>query len=445
MQTNAVSELAMALNDSDGAVALAAAKSLERIGVEAGSPALSDQLDSSSDSLRLACVNALGKTGGEIGAQGLVRALTDKSAQIRTAAMQALTTMDPACIPTVLNALRHEKKVIRAGAIEVLKQRHAIPLSGPALIEYKLAVISTDAQETLNTGLIQELVATKEDGISTLLEAAAHPVKDIREHAFRALEFIGEPVAEKALAAVRTKSSSAARSWYESRTQWHGAPSWRIDLWAALSVLNPDFEREYMKLKGDDALRIISGDDFSVPRADIPLLINLLGDSTHRETAKKKLIQSGALSVLPILAATQAQDEAIASAAAEIIGELADPRGTRPLMNVLRPKIEAGEALSASPFYLALLKLNAPEAEPVLLLQIRPHVDRAIQLFERQYPDARVMSAETLDADADRDRPVTFRLGYIASHKAGAAIVTFIKNEDGHWVPDPVLPATLPQ
>lgn len=453
MQTNAVSELARALGDSNTEVVFAAVHSIGLIGDESGSPALSAQLTSSSEALRLACVAALGKTGGEAGAQGLITALAD-NAIVRGTAIDSLIAIGSPCIPAVLEALKNEDPSIRSGALTVLPELEAVPTSGPELIWYQLAEISIENETELDQELISTLSQAEGDDLIALLAATGHPVEIIREHAFRAVEQMGEPVTPAAMAAAEVAANSHARKWYNGRTDWNGAPSWRIDLWAALTALNPDFKldsanREYLKLKGADALRILSAADFSATREYAPLLIDLLDDSSCRSTAQKQLTESGDLSVLPLIAAIQASNETIAGSAAEIVGEFEDQRAAQPLIDVLQAKLDAGAELTTSPFYIALVQINVPAAEPVLQ-KIRPNSDRSIQVFENQYSNLRVMSAETreaepnadTDATSDAEQPLTFRLGYMAGHSVGEALVTFIKNEEGNWVPDPALPET---
>ena len=119
-----------------------------------------------------------------------------------------------------------------------------------------------------------------------------------------------------------------------------------------------------------------------------------------------------------------------------------DQRAYEPLTNALQRRIDAGEPLSDSSIYTALSKLNRLEADP-LLQKIRPNTARAIQLFERQYRDARVIAADTMDPYTDNEAPIVFHLAYQENGVPGRLDVTFKKDSQGNWLPSPALPYTL--
>ncbi|MDH3982541.1 MAG: HEAT repeat domain-containing protein, partial [Kiritimatiellaceae bacterium] len=191
--TGAVKQLGEALNDSEADVQLSAAVALGRIGDEGGSEALAGKLGDSSVALRKACVEALGQTGGDVAAEGLIDALADSDAGISKAAIASLVHLKETSVPFALEALRNEKKKIRAESISVLRKLEAIPEDGNNLIWYQLARISVDSEEEIDKGVVHMLAKQGEPAIDTLLEAAAHVVVDFREHAVLALEHIGKP------------------------------------------------------------------------------------------------------------------------------------------------------------------------------------------------------------------------------------------------------------
>jgi hypothetical protein len=67
-----------------------------------------------------------------------------------------------------------------------------------------------------------------------------------------------------------------------------------------------------------------------------------------------------------------------------------------------------------------------------------------MRVFERKYPGARPMSAETKDETGHYSQPVHFRLGYIRDGKVGEMEFTFMKDGSGDWIPTPPLPDRLP-
>ncbi len=468
----AVEPLAEALGDSEEAVQCAAATSLGQIGDEAASKPLVQKLSSGSDALRLACAEALASTGGDVAADGLIGALADSSGAVRKAAVASLVTIGKPSIPYALNALKNDEESIRAGSIAVIQQLQAIPLTGADSIWYALAKVSVDKSGAIDSSVVEKL-ARMDDKVDTLLEAVAHNVADFREHAFRALETIGEPCTAKAVAAAQ---SSAGAAWFKTRGKWNGAPSWRIDLWGALTALNPQFKLDRgmagsMAMQGRPAFTVIVAPDFKPSREYIPLLIALLGDTTmpppeqpdydaegipvvkqaidrfrgeaNQQMAKAKLDSAGDLATYPLIAAIEDDNELVAGHAAELLGEQKEAGALAPLIKVLGRKIAAGEQLTTSPFYNALQKLDDPAAEP-LLLKVRPNPDRAMRVFERKYPGARPISAETKDETGHYSQPVHFRLGYIRDGKVGEMEFTFMKDGSGDWIPTPPLPDRLP-
>jgi HEAT repeat protein len=472
----AVNQLVETLDDSDAEVQLAAAVSLGLIGDESGSEGLAARLNTPSTALRKACVISLGLTGGELAAEGLIGALADENEGIEKAARESLIGLGETAIPFALEALKSGDTPIRAGAIAVLRGLKAVPETGSNMIWYQLARASVDRKEGLDKSVVQTLVAQGESAYDTLLEAAAHPAPEIRENATFALERGGKNVLPKAEKALTQYANDAAIKWMAKRGSWAGAPSWRIDLWASLAALNPQFEIDSatvssLEMQARPAFNIIANPQFKPTRPYIPMLIDLLGDTTkpppeqpdydadgipivkqkrdmfrgeaNRMLAEEKLAEADYFATLPLIAAIEDDDELIAGNAADILGSQGEKRALRPLMNVVQKKLDAGDVLSDSPFYVALQKMDEPQAEP-LLLKIRPNPDRAMRVFERKYPGIRPMSAETKDDTGHPSQPVSFRLGYIDGARVGELIVTFMVNADGNWEPAPPLPEQLP-
>ncbi len=472
----AVPQLTEALGDADESVQLAAALSIGQIGDESGSEGLAGKLNAASSELRKTCAVALGQTGGETAIKALIPALADQNNGVASAAKESLLTLGEPTIPYMLDALKAKELPVRKGALFVLRKLEAVPDAGAYRIWYQLARVSVDADEAIDQGVVNSLIAEGVDAADILLEAAAHPVGDFREHATLALEHFGEAVLELVTAAVDIYATAPAKKWLAARGSWAGAPSWRIDLWAGIAALDPTFSLNKatvnsFEMQARPAFNILVDPQFSLTREYVPLLIALLGDTTmpppaepdydadgiptiktkrdmfrgeaNRQLAAEKLAAADYRAALPLIAAIEDENELIASNAADILGKLGDKRALEPLMHVVQTKLEAGEALTHSPFYIALQKMNEPEAEP-LLLKIRPNADRAMHVFDRKYADIRPVSAETKDTSTEPDQPVNFRIGFIDRGRIGELIVTFTMNAEGNWIPNPPLPDERP-
>lgn len=471
--TGAIPQLVEALDDEDADVQLAAATSLGQIADPAASEGLAAKLTASSSYLRKTCAESLGKTGGEAAIQGLIPAMADSDSGVSNAARGALIEIGETSIPFALEALKNEKKAVRAGAIFVLRKLEAIPASGIHFIWYQLARASVDSKEGLDKGVIANLFKMGDEAIDTLLIAAAHPVEDFREHATIVLEHMGKKALDKAVAAADTNANPDGKKWMAARGSWPGAPSWRIDLWASIAALDPTFSLDKaivssLEMQARPAFTVIVNPQFDVKREYIPLMISLLGDTTkpppeqpdydadgipiikekrdmfrgeaNRTISEEKLAEAGYKATLPLIAAIEDEDELVAGNAAHILGGQGEKRALQPLMNVVRKKLKAGEILTESPFYTALQKMDDPTAEPILL-KIRPNPDRAMQVFARQYEGIRPVSAETKDETGDQSQPVRFRIGYIDRGRIGEMMVTFMPDGNGDWLPTPALPA----
>jgi hypothetical protein len=150
------------------------------------------------------------------------------------------------------------------------------------------------------------------------------------------------------------------------------------------------------------------------------------------------------MAVLPLIAALGDSNPQVVESCAEVLGEIGDKRAIPSLIEILSQKIDAGEQLTSSSFYIALLKLDDPATEPVLL-KVRPNDKRGKRVFERQYPGTSVISARSHDATAHHTKPVAFTLGYHKGEKIGEYRITFAKDANGDWVPTPPLPDQLPE
>lgn len=427
---------------------LAVIASLAKIGSEKASQPVVEKLASSSSiKVRKACIDALSATGGPVALKTLVDALADSNDLIREAATTSLIKIGDPAIPSIMDGLSSNNRDVRRASVALLLGLSAIPTEGNALAWYQIARATTDEDMEIDPETVNTLVGMGMDAVTPLLEAAAHSDAEIRDYAVIALESIGEPCASKATTLVLARAKPDAKAWFKGRTAWSGAPSWRIDLWGAIAAFNPQFEYNgskvaTLKAGGTGAAALISRSNFTTTRPYIPLLINLLADEACVDPVSEKLAGAGVKATFPLIAAIQDENPAIAEGAAAIIGPQEDQRAYEPLTQALQRRVDAGDALSNSAIYTALIKLNHLESDP-LLAKIRPNTARAIQLVERQYRDARVIAADTTDTYTDNEAPVAFHLAYEANGNSGTLDVTFKKDAQGNWLPSPALPYKL--
>ena len=259
---------------------------------------------------------------------------------------------------------------------------------------------------------------------------------------------IGESCTEAILKRLKQTDSVIAANWMNNRDEWAGAPSPLLDLWAAAAALNPELipdrsTTQALRDGGSTAGTVLYNPDFVVERVYIPYLILNLGDSTSGDAAKQKLAGSIEQALLPLIAAISSTDQGIAEGAADLLTDRTDPRMLQPLMAKIEELMEQNVMLSNSPLYSALIQQNELKAE-ALLLKVRPNTNRAIQVFSRQFRDAKITSAMTDDRYEDNEAPVTFHFLYRENEKSGSLEVTFKKDEKGNWYPSPALPYKLP-
>ncbi len=434
----AVDTLAEALNETDETIQLVACETLGRIESPAGSKPLANKLADTTApiKLRLACIDALAGTGGEVALGALVEGLADDDERIREAATTSLIKIGRPAVPSMIKGLRSKDTMVRSASIKLLRGLNAIPTRGEGLVWYQLARSSMAENAETQQEAIDLLVTKGDPMIPTLIEAASLDVADLREAAAQALEGIGESALNEVMKAAEQVVMFETREWFKARSSWTGAPSPLLDLFAAVSMLNPDFEAK------QDTQTILFGSDPKPERSHIPTLVNLLDNSASREQAIKRLEAAGGSATLPLIAAITSTNTAIAEAAAEILSDRRDMRTFQPLVDAVQMRLDAGEALSQSTLYTALLKLDQLDAEP-LLLKIRPNTERALMVFSKQYRDAKIIGIETTDPYTDNEAPVIFHIGYTLNDKPGTLEVTFKKDAKGNWRPSPALPYAL--
>ncbi len=467
----ALQPLIITMDSPANELATAAATSLGLIGDEESIKPLAAKMQSHSSSLRLACVKSFRNIGGQEATAELANALGDINKKTRQFAIDSLVAIGEPAKSCALATLRNKNAQTRLGAITVLKETATVPTAGNDLVWYLLAQ-APDENKAIDAATVSQLANMGNDAVEALLEAVAHDSSNIREHAFRALETIGEPCLLQAINAAEAHAGPAGKQWFNERTTWAGAPSWRIDLWGAATALNPYFKLNNHDATGlqsrDSSLRIMASSKFKVSREYVPLLIDQIREAAKSETiklfkielfgadsktayedgdwknARNHLIAAGDRAVFPLIAALDASDQRVANVCANILGTIGGQQAVLPLTEALSQKVDKGEHLTLSTFYTALQKLDDPAAEAILL-KVRPDTDRAIRIFERQYPGCRITGTRSKNAQADYSRPVAFQLDYHRDGKAGRQVIVFRKNDKSDWVPTPALPTELPR
>lgn len=477
----AIDPLAKAMSGVDERVATAAATSLGLINDEKAIPALIIKMKSRWLSLRLACLKSLVSIGGPNATEGIVLALGDISETVRQTAENALLEIGKPAIPYALAGLRANESVSRLSAVAVLKGTDAVPTEGTELAWYRLAQVPSFKKVGIDREKTDQLAGMGNAAVDALLEGVAHESLDIREHAFFALESIGESCLLQVIEAAETKASPNGKHWYAGRTSWAGAPAWQLDLWGSAAVLSPNFKLISGYASDKLVYRVLTLSKSHPRREYVPLLITLLtpldtetkktkidffgvntpdtppkkstaglfgADSIkvveeYREAAMQRLVIAGHMATLPLIAAIEDSDQQISESSAEVLGDIGDSRAVAPLAGMLSRKITKGEELTQSPFYLTLQKLNDPSTE-ALLRKVRPNETHANRSFEQQYPGITITYTRTKNARAGYDQPIGFLIGYIQNEETGELRIAFKKNSAGEWLPTPPLPAKLP-
>ena len=446
--TAAVEGLCEALNSPGEALQRAACKALGAIGDDSASSALIQKMDGATTShrIKLDCINALAGIGGDTALAALVGLLADNEQDISERATTALLKIGSSAIPAVIGGLKDANPQIREAAIKLLRGLNAIPTRGEELVWYQLARASLYPEQMDDAlALLKEKQAST---VPTIIDAATLNVPDIQEVAVRTLCVVGPDCSDKVLKRYDRIKNPIMENWYGDRSAWAGAPSPLLDLWGAASALNPELNPDRKTIQalqagGSAANRIMLDPDFTVARVYVPYMILGMGDEGCGETAKQKLAEVIDRSMLPLIAALASTNTPVAESAAELLSDLKDMRTLDPLISTVERRQQAGEILSKSTVYTALIKLNDIKAEP-LLLKVRPNTDRAIQIFSRQFTNAKITAAVTTDTYTDNEAPVKFHVGYLENNKPGTLEVTFKKDEKGNWYPSPALPYKLP-
>ena len=299
----------------------------------------------------------------------------------------------------------------------------AVPESGTDLVWYRLSELTVEEEIVIDPAKAV-VFASIEDRISGLLEGVMYTTPGIREYAAIALENIGEAAAEAAVELAEENATEEGLAWFNQRSEWSGAPSWRIDLWGAAAALSPRFKinKAYIELLakgGRPAEKIMSAEQFRPLREIIPFLLFQLAESKSsdedkveqaarcRMLAMKHLTDAGHQAVFPLVAALSGADREIAMYSAQVLKAIGGARVEQIVideyMKQLSPVEESNlnepsiserepeedkktdveeqriivrknplEELSGTPFHNAMFEFDIPALEPFLMKIRRP-------------------------------------------------------------------------
>ncbi|MFL2860520.1 MAG: HEAT repeat domain-containing protein [Pontiellaceae bacterium] len=413
--TGAIPILGELISSADAQQKMLIITVFEEIASPTAAPYLIDQLKQGAPALQAASAQALGQTGGKGAVEALIKTLASDNRATTQAALTALIKIGKEAVHPLIQALRSESQQIRNQTLTALRKMEAVPTRGADSIWFRLAAAAQQLKEEIEPALIQRIALEKWTG--TLLDAAAHPNKIIRNHAVTALEKMGKLALDSAF----ERAEALNLSWFEERNSWPGAPSWRIDLWGAISALHPTRSRS--------------------PNFQIPQLIEKLESPETRANSIQTLQAYAPHARLPLIAALNQTPLALAEQAALLLSEPIQPDALQPLMQRVTFELDRNHSLVESPLNEALQRFNAPEAEEVLT-RIRPNTERALRCFERHFTNARAISAEKIETKSQQQE--RYRIGYISTGRVEDFTLTFIYTNIGRWIIQPELPNQLP-
>lgn len=478
-------------------IVLAAIKSLGEIGDPRAVEPLCIKLKERSYAIREACISSLYQIGDEAALQGIASRLGDVKAPIRDAAIQALKDTGAKSAPIVIEVLQSESHLARAGALDVLNAIDAVPTSGSDLVWYRLAELTIEEKPEVDPAKA-EVFSAIEDNLPGLLAALMHTTPAIREYASVAIENIGEPAVEAAVAFAEENATEAGIAWFNNRSKWSGAPSWRNDLWGASVALNPKFKlnQAYVDLLakgGNSATKVMTAQQFRPDREIIPYLLFRLAGTTSKDKERKAEAEScrklamqhlttdGYKAMFPLVAALNADNPEIATHSAKVLNTIGGARMEQIVVaeyvKQLKPREvpapeETGEAedaaepetapedsaeaeepvvmftnpaeeLSGTSLHNALLEFNIPALEPIRL-KIRPDAVEAIHAFKEIHPGMTVISLPLgVGVEPERDM-APFKLSYYKNKQMNEIPVVYRRNSANNWIVNPPIPSVLP-
>lgn len=490
----AVDALIIALDDVQyEQIVMAAIQSLGEIADPRAVEPLGAKVKERSDAVREATIHTLSQIGNDAALQMIATRLGDANEGICQMAVDALLEGGEASAPPVLEALRSENRLARVNAVTVLKGLKAVPDSGSDGVWFQLAVLATEKDAPIEPAKA-EAISSIPNAVPSLLDGLMHEEPAIRAYASIALENIGKSATDQAMECVSEKANEEAKAWFEQRNEWLGAPSWRLDLWGAVTALSPKFKFNptYVRLLGKggkSAENVMVAQQF-LPHREIieSLLLQLKGtDSTSADVkeqveknqalAEGHLMKLGHNAVFPLVAALGGDDAEIAVQSARILNTMGGARiekmvideytlrfggGEEPLPEEETVAEEEGPSgdeavatdeapevksnplneLSGTPLHLAIFEFDSPELK-ALSMKIRPVPAVALRVFKEKHPDMTVISLP-LQGEAESEDAAPIRLSYYKNGKMNDLMVNYRLNSAGTWVLDAPIPDELP-
>ncbi|NNJ69772.1 MAG: HEAT repeat domain-containing protein, partial [Kiritimatiellales bacterium] len=405
----AVDALILTLQGKPDKVATSAAIALGKIADPKSTPALKGRIKFGSAELKLACANALSNIGGIEAAEGLVPIFGDLNKQVRQVAVDTFVDLGAPALDYAYEAVKDDETLVRTTGLAIYEGLDILPNEGDQAVWYLLAKTTTANRKTVDREAAAELANQRGDTVSALAQALQDGDPMLRETARCALEMIGKPASERVLETALTKAKPAAKKWLESRVNWHGAPSWRLDLWASATALSPVFKCEKkwtdaLQAKGVEARKAMASEKLKPRREYVPLLIAQFsssptktsssqntqetidffglkkrlgeedsgGETTFVAEGKKisgnknkafllamnRLTAMGEEALSLLIAALNDNDPQVANACAAVLGKIGDERAIAPLLEQLEKRTAEGECLFRSPFYTSLQELG---------------------------------------------------------------------------------------
>jgi hypothetical protein len=355
---------------------------------------------------------------------------------------------------------------MQKSALMIFKATKTQPTDVEDKVWYRIARIATSIASNpnmkVNDAEVKELARMGLPGAKVYFQMLNHKSLVLRKYATRALETMGEmvvPVAEKS---VNEYAIQSAKTWYSKRSTWAGSPSWKLDVWGAITALNPDFQIKNDAGSGDTQIQgAISFTKNKVRREFVPGLILLASDSKERQVTffgsfsisknkmkdfKKKAIErivsSKKESILALVAGMEDENENVADTCVRLLGKIGDRSVIPQIVKMLTQKINnADKELTTSGFYEVLQVFDDPSSEAVLK-KVRPNKERIKRMFVKRYPKYVVVNVRSKNAPAKGDMiPVVFMISYYKDDQhTGELRVRFVKNGAYDWVPNPPFP-----
>lgn len=454
----AVKPLSEALDDKHKEVVIAAAEALGKIGNPQAISALAAKTGDSTFDIRMAAVGSIAQIGGPEATTALAAVMGDFSEKIRIAVVAALVQQGESAIPFALKALRSPNHLERESALLILNETENVPTFGSDLVWYRLASLTTGERPSIMPEKAIEL-GRIEQSADALLEAVIFEDPVVRQYAILALEQADEAIANNVASLAEQNTTGDANTWFRNRTEWPGAPDWKIDLWGGLTALNPEFKLNPRTLQiledRESGMRnMLASKQFKAKREIIPHLIavfrssdsedkiELEFDQKCRNLTLIKLKQAGRSAMLPLMVSLNDDDLSIAAYSAKTLVQIDDPRSKQAVVDAFEKRLDDGEQLAGTPFYDAMLQLDLPEVNE-LIIKVRPNAELVLRTVESKYTGIK-FSNVPLQFDVDPNKLVApFLLKYLKDGKAAELKIIYRPDEDGNWVPTPPLPDDL--